>query len=178
MAAQNNPQDKPFWKTKSLEQMTDSEWESLCDGCGRCCLVKLEDADDKNRTYFTDVGCRLLDGDTCRCTDYPNRTKQVPDCVRLTPRNVRRIVWLPPTPPPPPTRRASASAGGPSSCSASLGRAEPVASAGWRRAASCTGSTPGFPAARRPSTPPASRSWARSAPTRTPSATRSSRTAS
>jgi hypothetical protein len=90
-------ENKPFWKTKSLEQMTDSEWESLCDGCGRCCLVKLEDADDKNRTYFTDVGCRLLDGATCRCTDYPNRTKQVPDCVRLTPRNVRRIVWLPPT---------------------------------------------------------------------------------
>ena len=89
--------EPPFWKTKSLEQMTDSEWESLCDGCGRCCLVKLEDADDKNRTYFTDVGCRLLDGDTCRCADYPNRTKKVPDCVRLTPKNVRKIVWLPPT---------------------------------------------------------------------------------
>ena len=97
MAAQDKPQDKPFWKTKSLEQMTDSEWESLCDGCGHCCLVKLEDADDKNRTYFTDVGCRLLDGDTCRCSDYKNRTQKVPDCVRLTPRNVRRIVWLPPT---------------------------------------------------------------------------------
>jgi uncharacterized cysteine cluster protein YcgN (CxxCxxCC family) len=89
--------EKPFWKTKTLEQMTDPEWESLCDGCGRCCLVKLEDADDKNRTYFTDVGCRLLDGDSCRCSDYPNRTKTVPDCVRLTPRNVRKIVWLPPT---------------------------------------------------------------------------------
>jgi uncharacterized protein len=101
MAAQDKLKDqlkdKPFWKTKSLEEMTDSEWESLCDGCGRCCLVKLEDADDKNRTYFTDVGCRLLDGATCRCTDYPNRTNKVPDCVRLTPRNVRRIVWLPPT---------------------------------------------------------------------------------
>jgi uncharacterized protein len=89
--------EQPFWKTKSLEQMTDSEWESLCDGCGRCCLVKLEDADDANRTYFTDVGCRLLDGETCRCADYPNRTRKVPDCVRLTPRNVRQIVWLPPT---------------------------------------------------------------------------------
>jgi len=87
----------PFWKRKSLEKMTDSEWESLCDGCGRCCLVKLEDADDAARTYFTDVGCRLLDGDTCRCQDYPHRTKKVPDCVRLTPRNVRKIVWLPPT---------------------------------------------------------------------------------
>jgi uncharacterized cysteine cluster protein YcgN (CxxCxxCC family) len=89
--------EQPFWKTKSLEQMTDSEWESLCDGCGRCCLVKLEDADDSKRTYFTDVGCRLLDGDSCRCSDYRNRTKKVPDCVRLTARNVRKIVWLPPT---------------------------------------------------------------------------------
>ena len=87
----------PFWQRKSLEEMTNSEWESLCDGCGRCCLVKLEDADDASRTYFTDVGCRLLDGDTCRCQDYPHRTKKVPDCVRLTPRNVRKIVWLPPT---------------------------------------------------------------------------------
>jgi uncharacterized cysteine cluster protein YcgN (CxxCxxCC family) len=89
--------DLPFWKRKSLEQMTDSEWESLCDGCGRCCLVKLEDADDSSRTYFTDVGCELLDGQTCRCSDYAHRTKKVTDCVRLTPRNVRKIVWLPPT---------------------------------------------------------------------------------
>ena len=87
----------PFWKRKSLEEMTKSEWESLCDGCGRCCLVKLEDADDPARTYFTDVGCGLLDGATCRCQDYPNRTKKVHDCVRLTPRNIRKIVWLPPT---------------------------------------------------------------------------------
>ena len=77
--------------------MTNSEWESLCDGCGRCCLVKLEDADDSSRTYFTDVGCKLLDGETCRCRDYPNRSKKVNDCVRLTPRNIKRIVWLPPT---------------------------------------------------------------------------------
>jgi uncharacterized protein len=87
----------PFWRRKSLSEMTDSEWESLCDGCGRCCLVKLEDADDSARTYFTDVGCRLLDGHTCRCQDYPNRTAKVKDCVRLTPRNINRIVWLPPT---------------------------------------------------------------------------------
>src|ERR1700722_4315226 len=87
----------PFWKLKPLEKMTDSEWESLCDGCGRCCLVKLEDADDRSRTYFTDVGCQLLDGDPCHCRDYPNRTKKVHDCVRLTPRNVKKIVWLPPT---------------------------------------------------------------------------------
>jgi hypothetical protein len=89
--------DVPFWKRKSLEKMTDSEWESLCDGCGRCCLVKLEDADDSSRTYFTDVGCELLDTHSCRCSDYAHRTKKVSDCVRLTPRNVRKIVWLPPT---------------------------------------------------------------------------------
>src|SRR5262249_22678323 len=89
--------DTPFWRRKSLAEMTNSEWESLCDGCGRCCLVKLEDADDASRTYFTDVGCRLLDSDTCRCRDYPNRTGKVKDCVRLTPRNINRIVWLPPS---------------------------------------------------------------------------------
>src|SRR5215813_10617815 len=92
-----NSDDTPFWRRKSLAEMTDSEWESLCDGCGRCCLVKLEDADDPSRTYFTDVGCRLLDSKTCRCRDYPNRTAKVKDCVRLTPRNIKRIVWLPPS---------------------------------------------------------------------------------
>jgi uncharacterized cysteine cluster protein YcgN (CxxCxxCC family) len=89
--------DTPFWKRKSLSQMTDSEWESLCDGCGRCCLVKLEDADDPRRTFFTDVGCKLLDPQSCQCQDYRNRTRKVHDCVKLTPRNINRIVWLPPT---------------------------------------------------------------------------------
>ena len=88
--------DPPFWLTKSLEQMTKAEWESLCDGCGRCCLNKLEDI-DSGATHFTDVGCRLLDTHACRCTDYAHRQARVPDCVRLTARNVRRIVWLPPT---------------------------------------------------------------------------------
>src|SRR5262245_16473337 len=77
--------DTPFWRRKLLAQMTNSEWESLCDGCGRCCLVKLEDADDSARTYFTDVGCRLLDSDACSCRAYPNRTAKVKDFVRLTP---------------------------------------------------------------------------------------------
>ncbi len=89
--------DIPFWRRKTLEQMTPAEWESLCDGCGRCCLNKLEDEDKPERTYFTDIGCRLLDTDACRCTDYKNRQKKVKDCVRLTPATVRRIVWLPPT---------------------------------------------------------------------------------
>lgn len=89
-------EELPFWRRKSLEEMTDSEWESLCDGCGRCCLNKLEE-EDTGRIFFTDVGCRLLDGDSCKCRDYPNRSSQVPDCVQLTPSNVREITWLPPT---------------------------------------------------------------------------------
>ncbi|MEX1083707.1 MAG: YcgN family cysteine cluster protein [Xanthobacteraceae bacterium] len=88
--------DPPFWKTKSLGQMTAAEWESLCDGCGRCCLQKLQDA-DTDETFYTSVGCRLLDTHACRCTDYENRSAKVKDCVRLTPRNINRIAWLPPT---------------------------------------------------------------------------------
>jgi len=96
-AAKLKPTDKPpFWRTKRLSEMTPSEWESLCDGCGRCCLNKLID-EDTNATVFTDVGCTLLDGETCRCKDYKNRQAKVPDCVRLTWRNVRRLAWLPPT---------------------------------------------------------------------------------
>ena len=88
--------DAPFWQRKSLAEMTDAEWESLCDGCGRCCLVKLED-EDTDKTYFTDVGCRLLDGETCRCRDYAHRSEKVDDCVRLTPKVVGELSWLPPT---------------------------------------------------------------------------------
>jgi len=87
---------EPFWKTKRLSQMTQVEWESLCDGCGRCCLNKLEDV-DTGATYFTNVACRLFDTASCRCKDYANRKRQVSDCVQLSPRNVKRIVWLPPT---------------------------------------------------------------------------------
>ena len=88
--------DTPFWKRKALEQRTPAEWESLCDGCGRCCLNKLEE-EGSDKTFFTDVACKLLDHDTCRCKDYPNRLAKVPDCVLLTPEEVRQIPWLPPT---------------------------------------------------------------------------------
>lgn len=86
----------PFWKRKSLDEMTAKEWESLCDGCGRCCLVKLEE-EENGRIHFTDVACRLFEAGTCRCSDYRNRTKAAPDCVKLTPAAVRSIPWLPPT---------------------------------------------------------------------------------
>ena len=76
--------------------MTPPEWESLCDGCARCCLVKLED-EDNGEIAYTDVGCTLLDAGTCRCRDYGNRQAKVADCVRLTPEAVRTLTWLPPT---------------------------------------------------------------------------------
>lgn len=86
----------PFWRTKTLATMTVEEWESLCDGCGRCCLVKLED-EDTGAIAYTDVACRLFDAGSCRCNDYPNRSDIVADCVRLTPEAVESIGWLPPT---------------------------------------------------------------------------------
>ena len=86
----------PFWQRKGLRDMTAAEWESLCDGCGRCCLSKLED-EETGEVYFTDIGCRLLDGATCRCRDYPNRSAKVEDCVRLTPEVIETVTWLPPS---------------------------------------------------------------------------------
>ena len=77
--------DVPFWRRKAMKDMTPAEWESLCDGCGRCCLNKLQE-EGSDRTYYTDVGCKLLDGQSCRCTDYSNRSAKVKDCVTLTTR--------------------------------------------------------------------------------------------
>ena len=88
--------EKPFWKTKSLAEMDRAEWESLCDGCGKCCLAKLED-EDTGEIYWTSVGCRLFDAKTCRCRDYTNRAAEVSDCVVLTPQKVADIRWLPST---------------------------------------------------------------------------------
>jgi uncharacterized cysteine cluster protein YcgN (CxxCxxCC family) len=86
--------EQPFWVTKTLEEMSPAEWESLCDGCGKCCLAKLED-EDTGEIYFTSVACRLFDAQLCRCTDYANRQKRVSDCVKLTPAKVRTLGWLP-----------------------------------------------------------------------------------
>ena len=86
--------EDPFWRRKTLAEMTRSEWESLCDGCAKCCLDKLQD-DDTGEISYTEVACRLLDLGTCRCTDYANRKRFVPDCVVLTPRTVARLTWLP-----------------------------------------------------------------------------------
>jgi hypothetical protein len=92
----SEPDAPPFWRVKSLDDMTKDEWESLCDGCARCCLVKLED-EDSGEIHFTDLGCKLLDARSCRCRDYRRRTSRVRDCVKLTPEAARRLSWLPVT---------------------------------------------------------------------------------
>ena len=88
--------EQPFWRRKTLAEMTRGEWESLCDGCAKCCLDKLQD-EDTGEISYTEVACRLLDLGTCRCTDYANRKRFVPDCVVLTARTVARLTWLPST---------------------------------------------------------------------------------
>ena len=83
-----------FWLHKSLEQLNDVEWESLCDGCGRCCLVKLED-EDSGDVYFTNVACRLFNEEQCNCRDYARRTQKVADCLDLRPLSDAVLAALP-----------------------------------------------------------------------------------
>jgi uncharacterized cysteine cluster protein YcgN (CxxCxxCC family) len=87
---------KPFWQTRTLAELSKAEWESLCDGCGRCCLRKLEDS-NSGQIAYTDVSCRLLDTDTCRCRNYARRTELVADCVELTPDDLDMLEWMPST---------------------------------------------------------------------------------
>ena len=92
-----NPTDQnAFWKTKTLRQMSTSEWEALCDGCGKCCLVKLID-DLTDDLHYTTVACKLLDCDSCQCGDYENRQSLVEDCVILSPRLIEELDWMPST---------------------------------------------------------------------------------
>ena len=85
-----------FWKNYTLEQLSRSEWEALCDGCGLCCLIKFED-EDSHGVAYTKVACKLLDCSTAACSDYPNRQQHVPDCIQLTPEKLATIHWLPPS---------------------------------------------------------------------------------
>ena len=89
-------QSKPFWQSKTLREMNSSEWESLCDGCGKCCLEKLED-EDTGVVYTTAVTCRLLDLKTCACSNYAKRFQYMDDCIKLTPQKIDEINWLPKT---------------------------------------------------------------------------------
>lgn len=88
--------DIPFWKRKTLAEMNAEEWESLCDGCGKCCLEKLEDG-ESGAVSYTNVACRLLNVHTCRCTRYQQRHRFVRNCVSLTPESVPDLTWLPST---------------------------------------------------------------------------------
>ena len=81
-----------FWKNYSLAKLTQVEWEALCDGCGLCCLIKLEDEDTQEVAY-TKVACKLLDCSTARCSNYPDRLQYVPDCIQLTPEKLETIRW-------------------------------------------------------------------------------------
>jgi uncharacterized cysteine cluster protein YcgN (CxxCxxCC family) len=85
-----------FWEQKPLDQLSPTEWEALCDGCGRCCLNKLEDW-DTGEIYWTNIACTLLDANTCRCSDYSDRFAHVPDCIQLDVAKVETLTWLPPT---------------------------------------------------------------------------------
>ena len=86
----------PDWINKPLAELTEDQWESLCDGCGKCCMAKLQD-EETNKIYYTNVACELFDQDKCQCTDYANRTKKVPNCISLSLRRPEEFAWLPTT---------------------------------------------------------------------------------
>lgn len=85
-----------FWKTKTPEQYTPEEWESICTHCGRCCLIKLQDENDDD-VFYTNVVCRYHDCQTHLCKEYANRCALVPECLKLTPQNIGNISWIPET---------------------------------------------------------------------------------
>lgn len=84
----------PFWKNKTFAEMTSEEWESLCDGCAKCCLHKLED-EDTGEVYYTDIACAYLNTETCTCKDYTKRLENVPECLKLRPEDIKEFHWLP-----------------------------------------------------------------------------------
>jgi uncharacterized protein len=86
----------PFWEAKTLEAMSPAEWEALCDGCGQCCLLKVEE-EETGMVFITEIACRLLDTRSCRCSDYGSRRATVPDCIKFDAAAVRRNTWLPAT---------------------------------------------------------------------------------
>ena len=90
----SEPPPRPFWEVKTLAEMSPAEWESLCDGCGLCCLVRFED-EDTGEIIPTRVHCKLFDTNACRCTDYENRHQYVPECIKLTPGNIDDLAWMP-----------------------------------------------------------------------------------
>ncbi len=85
---------KPFWEALALADMSAEQWERLCDGCGRCCAVKLQDV-ETGAVHYTRAACRLLDTESCRCTDYANRARRVADCAVLSPDGASSFGWLP-----------------------------------------------------------------------------------
>ncbi|MGD9967173.1 MAG: YcgN family cysteine cluster protein [Hyphomonadaceae bacterium] len=94
--ADNAPLEDGYWRRKTLTEMNEREWEALCDRCGKCCVISIEDT-DSGELFLTDVSCKLFDAKSCGCSDYANRKHYVPDCVKLTPKNVAKLDWLPRT---------------------------------------------------------------------------------